>query len=300
MAHRDISILKRIDAICVEPVFIGGHQDGCISSDSYQRLLRKFPTSTEVNHYAGARVAACIREDIDTARDLEETYNQYMNRKVVATGSKLLSIFAAAELAKYQTILKRLRHMLASEHDYSEKQWQQEILSIIQLLHPKYIRVFENVRIRDTVNSTHRYLDLMLVDAGGHIDLIEIKKPFERRILSRGEYRGNFVPTRELSGSIMQLEKYILYLNKWGSAGEKALSERYASQLPAGLTLKIVNPTGLVVFGRETGMKRRQREDFEVVKRKYRSVADIMTYDDLIARLESVIAQFSSLSQADP
>ena len=173
-------------------------------------------------------------------------------------------------------------------------------MSIIQLLHPKYIRVFENVRIRDTVNSTHRYLDLMLVDAGGHIDLIEIKKPFERRILSRGEYRGNFVPTRELSGSIMQLEKYILYLNKWGSAGEKALSERYASQLPAGLTLKIVNPTGLVVFGRETGMKRRQREDFEVVKRKYRSVADIMTYDDLIARLESVIAQCSSLSQADP
>jgi len=34
-----------------------------------------------------------------------------------------------------------------------------------------------------------------------------------------------------------------------------------------------------------------QRRDFEVVRRKYKSVIDIITYDDLLRRLEFVLKQ---------
>jgi hypothetical protein len=34
-----------------------------------------------------------------------------------------------------------------------------------------------------------------------------------------------------------------------------------------------------------------QRRDFDVVRRKYRNVADIVTYDDLLRRLDFVLAQ---------
>jgi hypothetical protein len=31
-----------------------------------------------------------------------------------------------------------------------------------------------------------------------------------------GQYRNNHIPLRELSGAVMQIEKYIYYLNRWG------------------------------------------------------------------------------------
>ena len=49
----------------------------------------------------------------------------------------------------------------------------------------------------------------MLVDAGGNVDIVEIKRPFADSLMSGGQYRGNHVPKQELSGTIMQMEKYI-------------------------------------------------------------------------------------------
>lgn len=54
---------------------------------------------------------------------------------------------------------------------------------------------------------TNRYIDLMLVDANGNIDIIEVKKPFANALLSRNTYRGNHTPRIELAGSVMQAEK---------------------------------------------------------------------------------------------
>ena len=81
-----------------------------------------------------------------------------------------------------------------------------------------------------------------MVDANGNIDVIEIKKPFDDILLSRGIYRGNSVPTKELSGTIMQAEKYLFHLSKWGVEGERELSKRYGSALPAGLQIRVTNP----------------------------------------------------------
>jgi hypothetical protein len=39
-----------------------------------------------------------------------------------------------------------------------------------------------------------------------------------------------------------------------------------------------------------------QKEDFEVIRRKYKNVIDIMSYDDLIHRLENIIGKLEIIN----
>jgi hypothetical protein len=185
--------------------------------------------------------------------------------------------------------------MLKNSDQYNEKQWQKEILHIILLIFPKYIHVFKEVPVKDVYNKT-RKLDFLLVDSSGYADIIEIKKPFGSCIVSKNEYRGNHIPLRELSGTVMQLEKYIFYLNKWGVIGEKYLSSKYKNKLPNNFKIRITNPGGLIIMGRSNLLNNHQKEDFEVIRRKYKNVIDIMSYDDLIHRLENIIGKLEIIN----
>jgi hypothetical protein len=82
-------------------------------------------------------------------------------------------------------------------------------------------------------------------------------------------------------------------LNRWGHVGEKALTERYAGVLPPDFQIRITNPSGIVIMGRDNNLTPAQRRDFEFVRRKYKSIVDIITYDDLLRRLEYVVTQLA-------
>ncbi len=47
-------------------------------------------------------------------------------------------------------------------------------------------------------------------------------------------------------------------------------------------------------MGRDNNLSNQQKEDFEVIKRKYSNVLDIITYDDLLQRLRSTIHQLKN------
>ena len=130
----------------------------------------------------------------------------------------------------------------------------------------------------------------MLVDADGNCDIAEIKAPFENCILSKTLYRNNYVPVRELSGAIMQVEKYIFYMNKKGMNADKKLNEKYRDKLPLNFEIKVTNPKGLIILGRSNHFDEKQKRDFEIIKRKYLHVMDILSYDDILNRLENIIS----------
>ena len=182
--------------------------------------------------------------------------------------------------------------MLNNELSYSEAQWQEELLQIILLLYPKYIHVFKEAPVRDTYNNANRKIDYLLVDSSGNTDIIEIKKPFNKCIVTKRTYRDNYIPLRELSGTVMQIEKYIYYLNKWGKKGEKKLTEYYKDKIANDFKIRITNPCGIIIMGRTKGLSINQIQDFEVIKRKYKNVIDIITYDDLVERLKFTIQQW--------
>jgi len=294
VAERGISIFSKIDDLVASSIYVGGDEEGSIPEVIFKELLKGFPNSYELNRYASARISSVLSSYLDTKEDYEENYQKYLNKKVSKEGSNLQFKYSELEVLKYTGLLEKLKLMLNDEASYSEHQWQEELLQIILLLYPKYIHVFKEAPVRDTYNNKDRNIDYLLVDSSGNTDIIEIKKPFDKCIVTKRTYRDNYIPLRELSGTVMQIEKYIFYLNKWGKKGEEKLTSHYKHKLADNFKIKITNPSGLIIMGRTTGLSKEQIQDFEVIKRKYKNVIDIITYDDLINRLEFTIAQWEN------
>lgn len=285
----DISIFRKISEIVTEDIHIGGDLPNALPESEFRKLLKDFPNPYEVKKYIHARIGSVLSNYYDSASLAEEKYDRYMNKRLSAKGEDLLEEFKQGELLKYETLLERLQAMLQHETAYNEKQWQNEILDIILLLYPKYIFAFKEAPVRDTYNHKDKQLDFLLVDANGSVDIVEIKRPLGKQIITAGKYRDNHIPLRELSGTVMQIEKYIFYLNKWGKKGEEKLTEKYKTMLPSKFKIKVINPCGMIIMGRDNDLSTAQKEDLEVVKRKYKNVIDIITYDDLLRRLKAMI-----------
>lgn len=294
VAERGISIFGKLDNLVSQSIYVGGSEDGAIPEATLRELLKAFPNTYELNRYASARISGVLSSYIETKDDYEEKYQKYLNKRVTREGTNLNYLFSEVELLKYRGILEKLNNMLDDENSYSEAQWQEELLQIVLLLYPKYIYVFKEAPVRDTYNNTNRNIDYLLVDSSGNTDIVEIKKPFDKCIVTNRTYRDNYIPLRELSGTVMQIEKYIFYLNKWGKKGEDKLSEHYKDEISPSFKIKITNPSGLIIMGRTKGLTQEQIQDFEVIKRKYKNVIDIITYDDLIERLQFVISRWTA------
>lgn len=285
------SVMSIIAGLQPTRIVIGGDEPDAIPIEEYERLVAQFPSATEVKRYVSARVSAVVRQYTDAKVDGEAKLNAVVAKRLSPKLSDLAKPFREGEIVKYAFLLEKLKAMLADEDGYSEAQWQAEILQIVRLLNPKYIQAFTDVRVKDSDANTIRKLDILLVDASGNVDVIEIKKPFDQCIVSTTLYRDNHIPMRELSGTAMQIEKYLRHLNRWGVDGEKKITERYKADLPNGFQIRITNPCGILIMGRDRNLTEAQRLDFEIVRRHYKNVVDIVTYDDLLRRLEFVLSQ---------
>lgn len=293
-AEKRTSILDIIAELKPSRIVIGGSADDAIPMVAFVRLIDQFPTPYELKRYVQARVSSVVRQYTDASVDAEAILNRYFSNRLTAEPRNLVDEVREIEEAKFQLVRDRLVALLESEEVISERTWQTEILGIIRLLNPKYIAAFTSVLIKDSVTGNRRQLDILLVDASGHIDVIEIKKPFGKAVMSETVYRDNHVPLRELSGSVMQIEKYIYHLSRWGREGEIELTKRFAGRLPSELSIRITNPSGIVIMGRDKDLSDRQRYDFEVFRRQNKNIVDVMTYDDLLRRLNVVIEQLQA------
>lgn len=300
-AERNISIFRRLSRLLnhSDPIFIGGDNTKAIPSEIFSELLRKFPNSHEVNRYADARVHLILEQYIYEMKDARGHYEAYLNKVTPKIKNNLdLNIINELEIEKYNFIRNSIEDALKTKKNWSEKQWQNLMVKFLLLLFPKYILVIENITIHDYYSTPgtkkDRFIDIGLIDSSGNLDVIEVKKPFDDKILRRTEYRGNSIPTSELSGGIMQAEKYLFHLSKWGTKGEDNLTKRYASKLPTGMSIHISYPKAIIIVGRDQigdgNMTPNQKLDFEIIKRKYTNMMDIITYDDLLRRLDRTIS----------
>lgn len=312
-AERNISVFGRLADLLTntDPIVIGGTAKDSIPRTTFEELLNRFPNTYEMDRYADARVSTVLSQYIDGMKDARGRYEAYLNKRLTGNGvGKLdLDFIKSLEVEKYIIIRDLITDALKTKTNMAEKEWQKLMASFLLLLFPKYIKLLENVMIADFYSAPgvrrKRYIDIALVDANGNLDVIEIKKPFDDKILRKTRYRNNSIPTAELSGSIMQAEKYLFHLTKWGVKGEEELTKKYASSLPAGMQLRISNPKAIIIVGRDqigdVGMTGDQLLDFEVIKRKYANMMDIITYDDLLRRLDhTIIALGAGLTATPP
>lgn len=290
-----ISLLREIDKLIKTDIYIGGDKEDILPFSNFVALSKLFPTTHEIKLYRQAKVSSILKDYFDNIVDKELAYKNYLNKKIPTYEGTLRKTFKEAEILKFETLYERLKSMLHNEISFTEKQWQKEIIEIILLLFPKYIAVFEEVNFQDVYSQKIRRLDYGVIDFMGNLDIVEIKIPFEKNIVSQTKYRDNHIPSRDLSGSIMQIEKYIFYLNKSGKELEARLTERYKKHLPDNLGIRITNPNAIIIMGRDNNLDSDQLVDFEIIKRKYKNVIDIFTYDDLLRRVALIISQLKKI-----
>jgi len=296
VAVRDISIFGRLDEFHPSSIHVGGDHEDAIPEDVFNQFIADFPNSTEVTKYARARIDSILGEYLNSPKDFKADFEKYRDKKRTWQGSLPRKALAPYEEDKFSALYEKLNEMLSRVTDYKEMQWQEEILQIVLLLFPRYIRAFRESPVWDSWTGTKRNVDFLLLDSTGYIDIIEIKRPSFGQVVTIRTGRGNYVPKRELSEAVMQVEKYLYHFNRWGEKGEKELNEKYQQDLPNGLEVKIVNPSGMIIMGREKDLTPEQTNDFEIIRRKYRNVLDIITYDDLLRRLQAIRDQFSTLN----
>lgn len=299
IAHTDISIFRRIDALVDEPIVVGGNADGAIPLESFDELLANFPTTTELTHYARARVTGVLKDYLGTMPDAQIKFDSYLNKKKSIRNRSKIDFLKDYEPKKFEYVRDEISAMLReieiTPDAFKEKDWQRQIVEFLLLIFPKYVAVLENVHIKDFYSSsskaTDRYIDLLLIDANGSVDIIEVKRPRPHQLLSRKPgSRSNYTPGGELTEAVMQVEKYLFHLSKWGRAGERAIQKKRKAELPSNFDIRITNPKAMLILGRDKDFDDKQKFDFEIIKRKYANIVDIMTYDDLLRRLDNIIA----------
>jgi hypothetical protein len=299
VAQKDISIFGRIDNLVSEQIVVGGDRNNTIPEAEFAHLLKNFPTSTELRKYADSRVAQELSDYFETMSDAECRLVNYMNRtrnsKPIIKPKDNMPIRTANELEmeKYIYLRDELTSMLTNPSSYRELRWQEVVANLFLLIFPQYIAVLKNVSVKELYSNplkpTVRKFDLALVDANGSIDLIEIKRPFDNSLVSKRTYRDNYVPHGELSGAIMQAEKYLFYLNKGGRDVERAIEAKYKKQLPVGIEIKIANPKAIILNGRDHNLSSEQKFDLGFIRKKYSNMIDILSYDDLLRRIDNII-----------
>lgn len=287
-AYRNISIIRKIDEMIERDFYIGGDWEAHngISKETFENLISKFPKTAELDKYAHMRIASIIKDYFPECDKYEAIYEKFIgsrNSSYAPPSSSLSDFNVQIELEQFTVAYQELKDMLDRYEAIEEKEWQEKIHNILQLLYPKYICCVREVRFYG--GKKDKQPDFLLVDANGFVDILEIKKA-DVRMLS--QYRNNYVASREVSGAIQQIEKYIFCLNSYDKA-KKDISDKLDGMLPNGLKTQVVNPQGILLAGRSNEFSNEQKKDFELIKRQYKHVADIMTYDDLLFRLGNII-----------
>ena len=91
-------------------------------------------------------------------------------------------------------------------------------------------------------------------------------------------------------------------MNHLGSDGEREFSNKCkeslaaeGTKLPDDIELKVLNPHGILLIG-YCEFTDDERRDFDLIRRQYAHVTDILTYNDLMERINRILAMTSPWS----
>lgn len=293
IANQNISIVRKIDEVIDYDIYIGdeNNHDHEIPKNIYKELVNMFPNSTELKKYSHKRIASILKEFLPETDKYEEIYERYLSKKerFIEVNRMYFNtdINTQIEIEQFKIALNKFKYMLHNMDGYCEKVWQSKIHDILCLLYPKYILYAREMSFKG-IEKFDKRPDFVLVDANGFIDVLEIKKPDVSIITTNPSYRHNYIPVREMSGSIQQIEKYIYCLNNLNEKNDKFF-EKLKKFLPKKVHPRVLNPQGILILGRSNNFNSQQLRDFELIKRQYKNIAEIITYDDLLFRIENII-----------
>lgn len=154
---------------------------------------------------------------------------------------------------------------------------------------PQYIFTLNSISIKIKPKE-RKQIDIVLVNANGNIDLIEIKRYDDGNLIGKNpDSRNNYKPSSNLSSAIVQAEKYAYLCNVYNEKVTKEIEKKVKNKYNIDFKVNIINPKTLIIMGNSKDMNTKKKEDFELIRRMYANVIDIITYEDLVNRLENLI-----------
>lgn len=231
-----------------------------------------------------------LKNYFDGLGDHSIKYEKYLDKRLKTEAPSKALELRPLQRVVFQNAFETMQEMLEQPEAYSESHWQEMVCEIIRIVYPKYV-VAKREQFIGTDGRHNKKPDFILVDSAGFVDVLEIKKPNGQRLLTRTEYRNNYIADRDLSGAILQIEKYIYCLSHNSKGLEDKLHKGLQQDLPPGLKIQITNPQGMLLMGRSNELTKDQIFDLEIIKRQHKNIVDLMTYDDLMSRLENIMAQ---------
>lgn len=270
-----------------------------ITKSTYQRFVDKFPTATNVKYQKLSILTSILRDELDV-KDYDQIYNSYKKRAIPKQRKRNI-VFNAIndnDIQKYKFAKELLEKTLEENKQgkfVHEDEFTKIIVKIFCLINPKYIMIKEKLNIVDFCNSRNNCQpDISLIDCDGNIDIIEVKSPNKYpNIFRKTKYRSHYVTCGELNGAINQLQQYLKSLTKMSDKDIQNKNLELQQEL-GDVKLRAIHPKGFVIFGRDESSfcdpeKELKKIDFEIIKNTHSNIVDILTFDQLIVRIDRIL-----------
>lgn len=300
-ANKNISIISKLEDVVKEQIYLVSDENYNVNDDNtnkiplsaYKNLLTNFPNNTELIKYSHMRIATALSEYFDNVDVYKTKYENYLNKKNNSSiNNKFSKNISLLKLNMLTSSQEELTKMLKTYKSFNEKDWQNKIKNILCVLFPKYLYAIREVNFGE-IHGYDKHPDFTLIDSNGYIDIMEIKKPEDAQIIRNCKNRNNYVPQKIFTDVVVQTTKYINALNQNHDKSKiniiKKLKEDHPDTTLSTSDIFINNPKGLILLGRSNKLTKEQKDDFELIRRQYKDIVEIMTYDDLLNRINNLV-----------
>ena len=181
---------------------------------------------------------------------------------------------------------KRLKEKIDKKDQESKKEsfWQEEFESnphILSVAIPNILQIISDQTYMGGKRIDNRgssIADFVYKKGIDNVCIIEIKTPLTK-IIEKNKYRDNvYVPSQELTSSIVQVKEQKDSLMKNYNAIWRESHEE-------GINFKAFDPKCYLIIGNTSDLNTKQLESFNLFRNELRTV-EVITYDELLSKME--------------
>ena len=277
--------------------FLGGSFQPNFELKDIEWLRKRLVTKTEVEAYI-------IQQNRQVAETFFAANNDYHDQFLKQKQNKrnesisLLTSQNKSALESVRLFLQSKRDELKKRLDakdarsrWDEHSYQELLLEIFPFIFPQYTHFIREYHFNIDNNTLKKedIPDFIAATANLSVDILEIKKP-SFNLCYKTSYRKNYVFSHEVQGMISQIQKYIYNLERNSKREEPKLTKIFKEKANFSKdNLHIRSPKAIVIIGRSPSPETEQMRDLEIYKRRYQDIADFLTYDDVIMRMDQII-----------
>lgn len=194
-----------------------------------------------------------------------------------------------ATIKSFRNVIDNLRSLLESQDKLkrSENDYQKILASNPWMLGSQYTELL----VKEFWIDTTARVDLMLANAVGYVDVVELKRP-DAKILSQGSRPGTWRPSPELSDAQAQARKYLQILDE----NRLLIESKYPFTTQS---VSRLYRSGVIIVAGRTPTERGALNTLRDINVGEHRIL-ILTYDDVLAIAEATIRIFERRLQRSP